>query len=82
MNVTVFSSSSCAICHAEMQWLDKQGVSYDNVVVDEDEGGMEKMMQATGGSIQGTPFTVIENDGTTDTVIGFDRAKLTSLIAS
>ena len=82
MSVTVFSSSSCAICHAEMQWLDKQGVSYSNIVVDEDEGGMEKMLQATGGIIQGTPFTVIEQNGTTETVAGFDRARLTKLVAS
>lgn len=80
MSVTVFSSSSCAICHAEMDWLDKQGVKYDNIVVDEAEDGMEKMMQATGGVIQGTPFTVVEQDGKKETVAGFDRGRLQSLL--
>lgn len=80
MSVTVFSSSSCAICHAEMDWLDKQGVKYDNIVVDEAEDGMQKMMDATGGVIQGTPFTVVEHDGKKETVAGFDRGRLQSLL--
>lgn len=80
MSVTVFSSSSCAICHAEMDWLDKQGVKYDNIVVDEADDGMQKMMEATGGVIQGTPFTVVDQNGKKETVAGFDRGRLQSLL--
>lgn len=80
MSVTVFSSSSCAICHAEMDWLDKQGVTYENVVVDEAEDGMQKMMDATGGVIQGTPLTLIDQNGKKETVAGFDRGRLQSLL--
>lgn len=80
MSVTVFSSSSCAICHAEMDWLSKQGVNYNNIIVDEAEDGMAKMMEATGGIIQGTPFTVIDQDGKKETVAGFDRGRLQLLL--
>lgn len=80
MNVTIFSSSNCAVCHAQMQWFDGQGVSYSNIVIDEDDGGMEKLLEATGGVIQGTPFTLVEVDGTTTSIAGFDRKKLVDLL--
>lgn len=80
MNITVFSSSTCAICHSEMQWLDKLGVKYDNVVVDESDDAMTKMLEATGGVIQGTPLTLIEDDTTRELVPGFDRTRIAHLI--
>lgn len=76
MNVTVFSSTSCAVCHAEMQWLDKQGVKYENVVIDESDDNMQKLMDATGGMVSGTPLTVIDGEN----IPGFDRGKLTKLL--
>lgn len=80
MTITVFSSSNCAVCHSLMQWLDQQHVTYDNVVIDESEDGMAKMMAATGGTIQGTPLTLIEDGDKSQTVAGFDRVKLQTLL--
>lgn len=80
MNVTVFSSTNCAVCHAEMQWLDQQGVKYDNVVIDESDDNMQKMIDATGGMVQGTPLTIITDGDTTEKIPGFDRGKLTKLL--
>jgi glutaredoxin len=82
MTITIFSTTLCAICHAEMKWLDKQGISYDHVVVDESDDGMERFMKATDGVIQSPPFTVIvKDDGTEIKVAGFDQKKLTAAIA-
>jgi len=80
MNVTVFSATNCAVCHAEMQWLDIKSISYKNVVVDEAEDGMEQLMKATDGAFQTTPFTLIETDDGKQTVAGFDRGKLQSIL--
>ena len=80
MNVTVFSTTHCAICHAEMQWLDSKSVSYKNVVIDEVDDGMEQLMDATGGIFQTTPFTLVEDNGKKQTVAGFDRGKLQTLL--
>ena len=82
MDITIFSTSICAICHAEMKWLDKQGVGYNHVVVDETDDGMEQFMQATGGVIQSPPFTVVKKaDGTEIKIAGFDQKKLSAAIA-
>ena len=80
MNVTVFSTTNCAVCHAEMQWLDSKSVAYKNVVIDEVDDGMEQLMEATSGVFQTTPFTLIEDNGNKQTVAGFDRGKLQTLL--
>jgi glutaredoxin len=80
MNVTIFSTTNCAVCHAEMQWLESKSVSYNNIVIDEIDDGMEQFMAATGGAFQTTPFTVIETHSGKETVSGFDRGKLQALL--
>jgi glutaredoxin len=75
MDITVYTTSSCAICHSLMEWLDKEGQAYTRVVVDEDEQGMMELMNASGGAV-GVPFRVIEKtDGTEEKIFGFDRNK-------
>ncbi len=73
--VTVYSTTNCGVCHAVMQWMDKQGVSYKNHVVDEDVDAMAEFMQINEGMI-GTPFTVITNKDQTTKIAGFDQKKL------
>lgn len=79
MNVTVYSTTNCGVCHAEMQWLDSIDVQYSNKVVDEDAAAMNEFMNVNEGMI-GTPFTVIEDSGKITKIAGFDRAKLKSLL--
>ncbi len=80
MNVTVFSTTNCGICHAVMQWLDKQNIAYTKKVVDTDEAAMDQFMQVNEGMI-GTPFTVIEKDGVTTKIAGFDQPKFKSALS-
>ena len=79
MNVTVFSTTNCGICHAVMQWLDKQGIKYENKVVDENEEYMDDFMAVNDGMI-GTPLTIVEDAGNTTKISGFDQPKLKSAI--
>lgn len=79
MNVTVFSTTNCGICHAVMQWMDKQDIKYTNKVVDESDEAMNDFMAINDGMI-GTPLTIIENDGNTAKISGFDQPKLKAAI--
>ena len=82
MDITIFSTSICAICHAEMKWFDKKGVGYTDVVVDESDEAMDQFMKATDGMIQSPPFTVItKEDGSVVKIAGFDQKKLLQAIA-
>lgn len=75
MDVTVYSTSTCGICHALMDWLSKQGVAYKEVVTDTDPEHMVEFMEVNDGMI-GVPFTVIKaEDGTETKISGFDQGK-------
>lgn len=80
MNVTVFSTTNCGICHAVMQWLDKQSITYENKIVDQSDSAMDDFMAVNDGMI-GTPLTVIDNDGTTTKISGFDQPKLKAALS-
>lgn len=75
MNITVYSTTTCATCHIVTEWLDKQGLSYVKKNTDEDVESMAEFMSLNDGIIS-VPFTVIENEGQTTKLVGYDIAKL------
>jgi glutaredoxin len=80
MDITIYSTATCGICHAEMKWLDGKDIAYTKVLVDEDPAGMVDLMNVSGGAL-GVPFTVIKKaDGTEEKIQGFDQRKLTSIL--
>lgn len=79
MNITIYSTTNCGVCHAEMRWLDGKSIRYTNKIVDEDAAAMEEFMKVNEGMI-GTPFTVIEDSDKTSKIAGFDRSKLESAL--
>ena len=80
MDITIYSTTNCGICHALMQWLDKKGVSYTNKVVDQNDEDMNEYMTVNDGMI-GTPFTVIKKDGKLHKIQGYDQPKFNELLA-
>ncbi len=81
MDITVFSATGCAVCHAEMKWLDSKNVTYKKVVIDESDEAMEEFMTATNGQAFGTPVTIVKQGDDTQMFMGFDRAKLQTALA-
>lgn len=71
-DITVYSTSWCAFCHTEMQWLDSLGIPYTTKDIEADEAAREELMNKNGGNYQGVPVTDIKGD----LVLGFDRPKL------
>lgn len=70
--VIVYSTTWCAFCHTEMQWLDRLGVEYQSKDVEADESIMNELKEKNGGNFQGVPVTDIAGD----IILGFDRPKL------
>lgn len=71
-HVIVYSTSWCAFCHTEMQWLEKLGVDFTAKDIEADESAMEELKTKNGGDFSGVPVTDIA--GTI--ILGFDRPKL------
>lgn len=70
--VTIYSTTWCAFCKTERQWLDHLGVSYDYKNIEEDEAAHNELMQKLNGNFQGVPVTDVAGD----LILGFDRPRL------
>lgn len=74
--ITIYSTSWCAFCHTEMQWLDKLGIPYVAKDVEADKDAYDELLKKNGGNFSGVPVTDIAGD----IVLGFDRPKIQDAI--
>jgi glutaredoxin-like YruB-family protein len=74
--ITIYSTTWCAFCKTEKQYLDKLGIAYVEKDIEADKEAYEELMSKNGGAFQGVPVTDIAGD----LVLGFDRLKIDSLI--
>jgi len=74
--IIIYSTTWCAFCKTEKQYLDKKGIAYIEKDVEEDKEAYEELMKKNGGAFQGVPVTDVAGA----LVLGFDRLKIDSLI--
>lgn len=74
--ITIYSTTWCAFCKTEKQYLDKLGIAYVEKDIEEDKAAYEELMAKNGGNFQGVPVTDIAGE----LVLGFDRAKIDAVI--
>lgn len=70
--VTVYSTSWCAFCHTEMEWLEKLGVNFVVKDIEAEPSAKEELLDKSNGVYQGVPVTDIAGE----LILGFDRPKL------
>ena len=74
--VIIYSTTWCAFCKTEKQYLDSKGVKYTVKDVEEDKAAYEELMSKNGGQFQGVPVTDIDGE----LILGFDRRKIDEVI--
>lgn len=74
--ITVYSTSWCAFCHTEMQWLDKLGIPFIAKDIEADQEAHDELMNKLGGDFRGVPVTDVAGD----LILGFDRPKSKMLL--
>jgi glutaredoxin len=74
--VILYSTTWCAFCKTEEQYLQRLGVEYIKKDVEEDKDAYLELMQKNGGAFQGVPITDIAGE----LVLGFDRGKIDTLL--
>jgi mycoredoxin len=62
VGLTIYSTAWCGYCHRLMKQLDREGVTYDVVDIEQDPDAAEFVMGVNGGN-QTVP-TVVFDDGT------------------
>jgi glutaredoxin len=61
-------------------YLTSKNVPFTEKLVDMDEAAQKEMGEASGGFL-GVPFTtVVKDDGTLETVLGFDKGRVDSIL--
>ena len=80
MKITVYSTTTCPYCVMLKRWLDGQKIAYTDYLVDKNPFAAQNMVQLSGQ--MGVPFSTIEHaDGTTEKILGFDRARFAAALA-
>lgn len=72
--VTIYSTPACPFCHQAKEFMQAQGVAFEDKDVTKNPAWIQEMVQKSGQT--GVP--VIEVNG--QIVVGFDRARLTELL--
>ena len=70
--VTIYSTTWCAFCATEKQWMDKLGVKYVAKNIEEDDAARDELLEKLGGNFQGVPVTDIAGE----IILGFNRPAL------
>jgi len=76
MEITVYTTPTCGYCRHLKSYLEQRGVEYTERDVSVDRTAAEEMVQRSGQ--MGVPVTVIGDQ----VVVGFDRARLDSLLGN
>lgn len=80
MQVIIYSTTACPYCKMLKDYLNAKSIAFTEKLIDTDEEAQKEMQVASNGFL-GVPFTVITLDGgVKETVLGFDKGKLDSLL--
>lgn len=74
--IIIYSTTWCAFCKTEKQYLNKLGIPFVEKDIEVDKEAYEELMSKSDGGYQGVPVTDIAGS----LVLGFDRKKIDSLI--
>ena len=74
MSVKIYTTPTCAFCHAEKEFLKEHNIAFEEFDVAVNAQAREEMIQKTGQ--MGVPVTDINGE----IVVGFDRARLKKLL--
>jgi glutaredoxin len=77
--ITVYSTETCPYCRMEKEYLEKNKISFNLIMVDKDQAAAEEMVRKTGQT--GVPMTeVVFDDGDSEIIMGFDKGRLKELL--
>ncbi len=78
--IKLYSTATCPYCKMEKEYLEKNNVKFDLVMVDSDRKAAEDMIRKSGQT--GVPQTeVIYDSGDSDLILGFDKGRLNQLLS-
>lgn len=81
MNIVIYSTTTCPYCKMLKTYLTSKNLKFEEKFVDQSEKARIEMSNVSRGFL-GVPFMVLtKDDGTSQTIIGFDKGKLEQILA-
>lgn len=79
-NVTIYTTNTCAYCHAVKDYFRQKDVTYEEVNLDNEPARRQELLNMSGQLA--VPVTVVtKTDNSKDIVVGFNLPKLASALA-
>jgi glutaredoxin 3 len=80
MQVIVYSTTTCPYCKMLKDYLKEKNIVFTEKLVDVDEMAKNEMSTLSNGFF-GVPFiSITKDDGTKESIVGFDKGKLNSIL--
>lgn len=80
MQITIYSTTTCPYCKMLKDFLTEKNLKFTEKLIDLDDSAKEEMMSSSEGFL-GVPFTtIILDNGSEETVLGFDKGKLVKVL--
>ncbi len=76
--ITIYSTATCGFCKMLKGYLQDKGIDYNELHADQDPKVAQDLYDKSGQL--GVPFTIIEKDGKTEQILGFDRKKIDEIL--
>jgi glutaredoxin 3 len=77
--IKVYATTTCPYCSMVADWLTSKKVTFEKILVDQDQKAAQEMVQKTGQ--MGVPVTEIEfTDRKSEFVIGFNQPQLAYML--
>jgi glutaredoxin-like YruB-family protein len=73
--VVIYSTPTCPICHRAKEYLDKEGVTYQDINVAADKAAVQEMIKKSGQ--MGVPVILIDGE----VMVGYNQARLSEMLA-
>lgn len=80
MNITIFTTSTCAYCDMVKKWLKLKNYTYTEVNVEDNPQEGDRAFKLSGQL--SVPVTLFENNDSVSVVIGYNIGKMMSVINS
>ena len=80
MQITIYSTTTCPYCKQEKDYLASKNIDFSEKMIDTDDAAQKEMSALSNGFL-GVPYTSItKDDGTHESILGFDIGKINSVL--
>ena len=73
--VVIYSTPTCPICHRAKEYLDKEGITYQDINVAADKAAAREMINKS--RQMGVPVILVDEE----MMVGFNQARLSEMLA-